>query len=91
MKEIVLMMSMTSAGFCFAGDFVPAQPVAPLQPVLLVMVAHVAAGNNLVDNAQPKTITSAKSKNHIVPKHQKNNHQKFDRKRHRINHPRKDY
>lgn len=90
MQKMILMMGVMSAGLCFAADFVPAQPVAPQRPVLLAMVAYVAAGNDLGDVA-PKKITYAKSKNKIMPKHQKNSHQKFDRKKHRINHPRKDH
>lgn len=84
-------MGVMSARLCFAGEFIPAQPVAPQQPVLLAMVAHVAAGNNLVVNADPAIITYAKPKNQIMPKHQKNNHQASDRKKQRINQPRKGY
>lgn len=90
MKKLIVMMGVVSAGFCFAGDFVPMQPVAPQQPVLLAMVAHVAAGNNL-GNVGPAIATVAKPKSQIVPKHQKSNHQKFDRKKQRINQPRKGY
>lgn len=87
----MLMLSATSASICFAGDFVPVRQAAPQQPVLLVMAIGVAAGNNLANNAGPIVITHAKPKSQIMPKYQKNSHQKIDRKEQRINQPRKGY
>lgn len=90
MKKLIVMMSVMSAGLCFAGDFVPVRAVAPQEPVLLAMAIGVAGGNNL-DNAGPTIVTCPKPKSQIVPKHQKNNYQNNSRKKQRINQPRKGY